>query len=256
MYAAPFDNNETDLLNNENDGPPRKKNTNNKTQRNVSKQNYSEKVNSVLQTMQAIQNLPEENDELSDFTPPPPPTSVGVLQTQLREQEKPKEYPPNTKINYVSNSDLYLLQNDAVQPNSRINYQIPQNVMEGTADPTKPGSASASASASASPMFNSNYPGNTDVENYYKQFIPNYQSLYKTSPPNLPHYPNYGSTSSSKNDPHSLLLQKLNYMINLLEQHQDEKTQNVTEEIILYCFLGIFLIFIVDSFARVGKYTR
>jgi len=248
MYAAPFDNNENDLLNNENDGPPRKKNTNNKTQRNIPKQNYSEKVNSVLQTMQAIQNLPEENDDLADFTPPPPPTSVGVLQTQLREQEKPKEFPPNAKINYVSNSDLYLLQNDAVQPNSRDNYQIPQNVMDGS---TKPGSAS--------PIFNSNYPGNTDVEDYYKQFIPNYQSLYKSTPPNMPYYPNTNmnsTISSSQNDPHSLLLQKLNYMINLLEQHQDEKTQNVTEEIILYCFLGIFLIFIVDSFARVGKYTR
>jgi len=245
MYAAPFDNNENDLLNNENDGPPRKKNTNNKTQRNIPKQNYSEKVNSVLQTMQAIQNLPEENDDLADFTPPPPPTSVGVLQTQLREQEKPKEFPPNTKINYASNSDLYLLQNDAVQPNSRINYQIPQNVMDRS---TKPGSAS--------PIFNSNYPGNTDVEDYYKQFIPNYQSLYKSTPPNMPYYPNTNMNSSSQNDPHSLLLQKLNYMINLLEQHQDEKTQNVTEEIILYCFLGIFLIFIVDSFARVGKYTR
>jgi hypothetical protein len=45
-------------------------------------------------------------------------------------------------------------------------------------------------------------------------------------------------------------------MINLLEEKQDEKTNNVTEEIILYSFLGIFIIFIVDSFARVGKYVR
>jgi high-affinity K+ transport system ATPase subunit B len=45
-------------------------------------------------------------------------------------------------------------------------------------------------------------------------------------------------------------------MINLLEEKQDEKTNNVTEEIILYSFLGIFIIFIVDSFTRVGKYVR
>ena len=45
-------------------------------------------------------------------------------------------------------------------------------------------------------------------------------------------------------------------MINLLEQQQDEKTNNVTEEVILYSFLGIFIIFIVDSFVRVGKYVR
>jgi hypothetical protein len=61
------------------------------------------------------------------------------------------------------------------------------------------------------------------------------------------------SSSYLEND---ILLQKLNYMINLLEEKQDEKTNNVTEEIILYSFLGIFIIFIVDSFARVGKYVR
>ena len=53
-----------------------------------------------------------------------------------------------------------------------------------------------------------------------------------------------------------ILLQKLNYMISLLEDQHDEKTNNVTEEIILYSFLGIFIIFIVDSFAKVGKYIR
>ena len=45
-------------------------------------------------------------------------------------------------------------------------------------------------------------------------------------------------------------------MITLLEDQQDEKTNNVTEEVVLYSFLGIFIIFIVDSFAKVGKYVR
>ena len=52
------------------------------------------------------------------------------------------------------------------------------------------------------------------------------------------------------------LLEKLNYMIHLLEEQQDEKTGQVTEELILYCFLGVFVIFMVDSFARAGKYVR
>ena len=54
----------------------------------------------------------------------------------------------------------------------------------------------------------------------------------------------------------SELLEKLNYMIHLLEEQQDEKIGNISEEIILYAFLGIFVIFIVDSFVRVGKYVR
>ena len=52
------------------------------------------------------------------------------------------------------------------------------------------------------------------------------------------------------------LLEKLNYMIHLLEEQQNEKTNSVTEELILYIFLGIFVIFVVDSFTKVGKYTR
>jgi hypothetical protein len=53
-----------------------------------------------------------------------------------------------------------------------------------------------------------------------------------------------------------VLMQKLNYMISLLEDQQDERTSNVTEEVILYSFLGIFIIFIADTFVRAGKYVR
>ena len=53
-----------------------------------------------------------------------------------------------------------------------------------------------------------------------------------------------------------ILLQKLDHIISLLETQQDEKTGHVTEELVLYCFLGVFIIFIVDSFARAGKYVR
>ena len=56
--------------------------------------------------------------------------------------------------------------------------------------------------------------------------------------------------------PREELMKKLNYMIHLLEEQQDEKTGNVAEELILYLFLGIFVIFVVDSFARAAKYTR
>jgi hypothetical protein len=252
IYAAPFNNDTNmDLINNENDTPiNRKKNSNNKTQRNVPKQNYSEKVNSVLQTMQAIQNLPDEQNDLGDFNPPPPPTSVGVLQTQMRENQKPKVFPPNTNIDYVSNSDLYLLEKDAVMPNQKTNYQIPQQALFS-------GSPGQQQQIQQQQI-------QQQQQAYYKKLIPNYNAMYNSSPYNMPYYHDNNSNNNNSNsnnnpvytDENTILLNKLNYMINLLEQNQDEKTQNVTEEIILYCFLGIFLIFIVDSFARVGKYTR
>ena len=80
------------------------------------------------------------------------------------------------------------------------------------------------------------------AKQYYQQYVP------------------YFNQSSDDNSPTGVnkdeLLTKLNQIIYLLEEQQDEKTGHVTEELILYSFLGIFIIFIVDSFARVGKYVR
>ena len=71
----------------------------------------------------------------------------------------------------------------------------------------------------------------------------------------VPYYTNAGNTQSV-DGPKDALLEKLNYMIHLLEEQKEEKTGHVAEELILYSFLGVFVIFIVDSFARVGKYVR
>ena len=68
--------------------------------------------------------------------------------------------------------------------------------------------------------------------------------------------PYFTDANKGLNPPDNKLMEKLNYMIHLLEENKDEKTDTVTEELILYMFLGVFVIYIVDSFARVGKYTR
>jgi len=52
------------------------------------------------------------------------------------------------------------------------------------------------------------------------------------------------------------IMEKINYMIHLLEAQQHEKTNNITEEFLLYTFLGVFVIYVLDSFARSGKYIR
>ena len=53
-----------------------------------------------------------------------------------------------------------------------------------------------------------------------------------------------------------VLIDKLNYIIHLLEEQQDVKTNHVMEEVILYAFLGIFIIFILDCCLRPKKYIR
>jgi hypothetical protein len=49
---------------------------------------------------------------------------------------------------------------------------------------------------------------------------------------------------------------KLNYLIKLMEKKKSQNTQYITEEIVLYAFFGVFMIYVVDSFTKVGKYVR
>jgi hypothetical protein len=93
------------------------------------------------------------------------------------------------------------------------------------------------------------YMNNEQVKRYYKNLVPNFPTM-NTSDTRM-------NTNTNTNlDTNNVLIDKLNYMINLLEEQQDERTNNVTEEVILYSFLGVFIIFVVDGFARVTRYTR
>lgn len=58
------------------------------------------------------------------------------------------------------------------------------------------------------------------------------------------------------NETRDELLDKLNYIINLFEDEREIKTNKKNEEIVLYCFLGIFVIYVLDSFVSIGKYKR
>lgn len=110
------------------------------------------------------------------------------------------------------------------------------------------------------------YMNNEQVKRYFKNLVPDFQSSTpnqtgiqssggnKSSTPNQP--VSRQSHNSNMSDTNHVLIDKLNYMINLLEEQQDERTNNVTEEVILYSFLGVFIIFVVDGFARVTRYTR
>jgi hypothetical protein len=104
------------------------------------------------------------------------------------------------------------------------------------------------------------------VKKYFKNLVPNYEGAKNNAEQNKNYYnqtrfsnPNPSSpiqNNTNLGDANQVLIEKLNYMINLLEDQQDERTNNVTEEVVLYSFLGVFIIFVVDSFARVSKYVR
>ena len=220
--AAIFDeNNDESFLNN--------KRKHSKTQKNY-KENFDTgknfdkgKVNSVLEELHKNQKPDDDEDEPRNFNPPPQTVSVG---SQKKEP----------MMNMTNQNDImFRTLGSAPQPNNEENNDLDLNNY-------------------------SNYGDKKTVEEYYKKMLPGYnpnnQNVQNSNPSNrLYHRMNYDQASNVA-PTQDVLLQKINYMITLLEDQQDEKTNNVTEEVVLYSFLGIFIIFIVDSFAKVGKYVR
>ena len=86
----------------------------------------------------------------------------------------------------------------------------------------------------------------TYASQYYQQYVPLSYGQQQQEQQQI------NASPGSKDD----LMEKMNHIIQMLEDQQDEKTGSVTEELILYCFLGVFVIFVVDSFVRAGKYVR
>ena len=102
-----------------------------------------------------------------------------------------------------------------------------------------------------------NYSNNI-VQNSGLNSLSNLNDSYKNNLDFLSN--NLTSINSNTNNNELLnnkdLLSKLDYIIHLLEEQHNEKTNHITEELILYLFLGIFIIFVLDSFARASKYVR
>lgn len=201
---------------------------------------HSEKVMSVLQTMQHLHNSPHEEDDSysDDFVPLAPPTSVGVQNKIDKERNSPHLKEGFTPSNFQNVSHYSVFENDYDENEGPIygNTLLPSSHHNDL-----------------------NHPNNWEHEKY-KQMVPNYEEMYnnyyKQNTHEIPTATPTSSSSFSSNTNNDVLLNKLNYMIHLLEENHDERTNNVTEEVILYSFLGVFVIFIVDSFTRVGKYTR
>ena len=90
---------------------------------------------------------------------------------------------------------------------------------------------------------------NAYASQYYEQFVPYAESLANQ----LAGGGGGGGGGGSMSGTNAALIEKLNYIIHMLEDKKDEKTGHVVEELVLYCFLGVFIIFIVDTFTRAAS---
>jgi hypothetical protein len=225
MFAAPFDDNAELNSNNSDNLINQKRRTHSKTYKKYPKENFdTNKVNSVLEKIHS--NLDnDDDDDKYVFNPPPPAESAGVNKTKPLPQKE-------QMMNMTSNNDvMFRTLGRAPQPNYEGGDNLDLNDY-------------------------SIYGDSKTTEEYYKRVIPGYTQ--QKNPVNKPYYStaNYSQPVVQEFATQDVLLQKLNYMITLLEDQQDERTNNVTEEVVLYSFLGIFIIFIADTFVKAGKYVR
>jgi hypothetical protein len=223
MSAAPYDDNEN---NNSNSAINNKRSTShNRTQKRFPNQLIdTDKINNVLQSLHT--NSSEGSDDsngLADFNPPSPPISSGVQRTT--------DAKPSPTLNTESMQTLGRTPAPAEEYNDE---RLDLN------------------------NFSTNYGSKITNEEYYKKFVPNYpKQQAENERVNRTYYNQYPAPSYGGGAPdNNVLIEKINYMIHLLEENQDERTGSVTEEVILYSFLGIFIIFMADSFSRIGKYKR
>ena len=242
--------------NNSNNHIINRKRTNNKTQKRIPT-SFDEidhsKVQNVLNSI--YKNLGDDTDNnLGDYKPratsapvnasytPINPLAPPASMRQKQEQEM-KQGSKEGMSNYDYNAD---------DVNNYSNKFVPQPVQNDSMDLQD---------------LQDVYMNNDQVKRYFKNLVPNFQptaqqqSSSQSSSQSLPQYKQSQShyntnTNINTSDTNQVLIDKLNYMINLLEEQQDERTNNVTEEVILYSFLGVFIIFVVDGFARVTRYTR
>ena len=218
MFAAPFGDN-IDDSNSENI-MNRKRRTHSRTQKVFPKEAFDQ--NKVKSVLEQIHNNDSEDDEKDMFNPPPKPVSVGGEKTIALPQ---KEQMSNMS---APNDHMFRTLGRAPQPNYEGSDNLDLNDY-------------------------SNYGDKKTNDEYYKKVLPGY-----TPEKNIENRPYYNTANYSipETPSQDVLLNKINYMITLLEEQQDERTNNVTEEVVLYSFLGIFIIFIADTFVRAGKYVR
>ena len=244
MSAAPIENDNTQTYSNEN-SINKKRQTHNshaKTQkfRQVSDDFNPQKVNSVLQSIHNSFSDDDNDNDLGNYNPKG--SSVSAKHSDDFKPINPYEFPSKPvsvggertkKPEGMTNMDENL---------------VPKPIDQNDLDLQE---------------LQTNFMNEAQVKDYYKKLVPNYNhSKFNKSENNKNYYSpssdvatNYSSNTIS-GDSNQVLIEKLNYMINLLEEQQDQKTGSVTEEVVLYSFLGVFIIFVVDSFARVGKYVR
>jgi len=176
----------------------------------------SSRVTNMIETLKQYSG--DDDDDLEDFEAPPYPESAAI--------ERKDNADNSDNLHQEYDSSTFAKQSENTENNL-------------SSDSSSVATDNSTDNSVEKEAFNSLQGGY--AEQYVNQFVPYYQDAA-----------NGGNINKLNGD----VNEKLNYLIHLMEEQKDEKTGHVTEELVLYSFLGVFVIYVIDSFARVGKYVR
>ena len=190
-------------------------------------------------------------------------TNLGNLMSKIHENNEDDDdynsnnnYSANVIDEHISKSLTNSLNSelDKIQKMRQSGNNIPHNVFfnnnelhnseVNNEDNNNKGTGKSALSTNN--LYDSSLLGNITKNSNMSNYNDSYNLKYNASQQN-PNIINYDNNK---------LISKLEYIIHLLEEQHNEKTNYITEELILYLFLGIFILFVLDSFARASKYVR
>jgi hypothetical protein len=241
LFASSYNEEEANgstIQNSKSSYTPVKNNKNNYILGNNDNNDYSKNKNTNLR--KTIKHKPTAPNE----------SKLAALLKSMDESSDSENEEGNGNLANYKGSDTRNSNSNMFPPLPELNYRGPNSSTSNDTSGSNSGSAQnsttlyspdipTSPTGAVSNTIYNDMPS-TYANQYYKQFIP---------------YLNQG-TSEIPGQPKGELIEKINYIIDLLEDQQDYKTNSIFEDLILYAFLGIFVIFIVDSFAKSGKYVR
>uniref|UniRef100_A0A6C0I5F0 Uncharacterized protein n=1 Tax=viral metagenome TaxID=1070528 RepID=A0A6C0I5F0_9ZZZZ len=212
--------------------------------------NEIQKRPSTLRKTVKMRSLSPQDGELDEKRTLQTQTPETIHDVQTSNEERNSRVAELlNKITSADNSTSSSRMSDFTPP-PKPELQVKKDMAPVQPGPRQMGNGSPISNIVGSPMVNG-----SSISNPTNTPYSNYTNVYKTKP----YYANMGigATNGAVNGSGGdRVVEKLNYMIHLLEQQQHEQTNFVTEECILYALLGVFVIYVVDSFARSGKYTR
>jgi len=192
----------------------------------------------------------------------------------IRSQSKPdtiedvltKQTETNTKINSIINkitsfsNDERLGDFNPMPYPTTLNKKNADQLVLGEPSPSPLGENTLLPKTGAPELTRGGTPSNglyfrpsekTEYTNYRKAYGKEGLSMGLQGASKEPYYSKMGIGKTGDK-----VMDRLNYMTQMLESLQMEKTNHITEEFILYALLGVFMIYIVDGFSRGGKYVR